>query len=142
MYKKKVVYEAYKLLWLYQYADLSSLRNFLLNLLKSDGKKKRIVKCYEYKYKDRDHSNADGKPREVRNGDIIFEISYLEDEKISDIRGEHKYKGHKIRIVKKGDDEKCFGCKEPGHIIANCPNLEIICEKCSKKGHRVCTYSD
>ena len=141
--KKKIVYEAYKVLWLLPFTNIENLRDYILNLLKSDGNNIRIVKCYQQIYKDRDHESAimSGKPREVNIANVIFVISYDENERIYDIRGKHNFNGKKIRIIKKGDDEKCFGCKESGHIISKCPYSETICTKCKKKGHKICTYS-
>ena len=57
-------------------------------------------------------------------------ISYLEDIHIKDIRGFHQYFGKTIRIVQFGDEMKCFGCNELGHI------KEHTCTKCNKNGHR------
>jgi hypothetical protein len=46
-----------------------------------------------------------------------------------------------MRIVQFGDEMKCFGCNELGHIKTRCPYAEHTCTKCNKKGHRDCNFA-
>jgi hypothetical protein len=119
-------------------SDLTVIENYVIDLIGPVGEI-RVPKIYEEFYIDRDA--PDKKKTEIKTGNVIMTISYLEDVEIKDIRGLHQYFGKTMRIVQFGDEMKCFGCNELGHIKTKCPYTDHTCETCGKKGHRTCNYA-
>ena len=136
--KKMLMYNTYKLLWLPHGSGLTIVQNYVIGLIGDVGEI-RVPKIYEELYIDRDAPAK--KKTEIKTGNVIMTISYLEDIHIKDIRGFHQYFGKTIRIVQFGDEMKCFGCNELGHIKTSCPYAEHTCKKCNKKGHRDCNFA-
>jgi len=136
--KKMLMYNTYKLLWLPHGTDLTNIENYVIDLIGPVGEI-RVPKIYEEFYIDRDA--PDKKKTEIKTGNVILTISYLEDINIKDIRGIHQYFKKTMRIVQFGDEMKCFGCNELGHIKSKCPYTDHTCETCGKKGHRTCSYA-
>ena len=135
--KKLVKYNTYKLLWLPHGTNLIEVEKYVLESVKVLGGDVRVTKIKEEIYVDRDAPEV----KEIKTGNIIVTISYLEDIPIKDIRGIKDYYGKRLRIVQFGDEMKCFSCHETGHIKSKCPYVDHTCETCGNKGHRTCNYA-
>ena len=132
--KKKVIYEVYKINWLPFCLEESQVKQFIHEIIGNDNI--RIKNCFEEKYIDRDHEDSIYNNLEVKITTGIWRvaISYEEDIKINDIRGvKNKFYGKRTLITKFGDQQKCFGCREFGHVRMECPNVDVICKSCKKR---------
>ena len=61
---------------------------------------------------------------EIKTGNVIFTISHKEDYSPKEIKGKRMFIDKKVKLVKYGDEKKCRGCKELGHLFKNCPRME------------------
>ena len=138
--KKQLKYNTYKLLWLPHGVNLAEVKEYFMNLFGSHGDI-RCTKFYEEKYFDRD-APEEQKETQIKTGNIIATVSYLEDVNVKDIRDIHDYYGKRVRIVQFGDEIKCFACNELGHIKTKCPFTGHKCVKCGRLGHRDCNFAN
>ena len=113
-------FRTYKVCWLLHDQDQDKLVSFMNSLLHID----------------------DDEEVQIKTGNVIITISFLENVNVKRISGIHQFNDKKIKIVTFGDAKKCFGCKMEGHLISNCPFAQNSCQNCGKKGHVSCTYAD
>ena len=153
-YNKPVVeikYNTYRIAGGNHDNKLDDVRDFVINKIGvdvgTDDDEIRIVKCeFELlKYTDFDIPNRSKEDFNVLSGSILMTISYKENisKDIKNISGTHDFKGQDVNIIQFGVDfRKCFGCKESGHLIANCPSAKETCINCKRLGHKKCSFAD
>ena len=118
--KLKLKYNTYKVLWLPHGADLQDVSDFILEQLENTNQQFRVVKCYEEIYKDLDDIEHDKEETQIKTGNVIVKVSYLENVFVKNISGVNKnFQEKKVRIIQYGDAKKCFSCQATDHIKIN-----------------------